>query len=445
MHASVTLRMRDAGPIQRWLFDAAVALGRRHRDPDAEAPGPWVRPLLALMDLLVLRSLQEHLGLRRCRLPTSGAAPIAPDLLRWFHAIGVPVREGYGMTECAGATHFNLPGHNRLGTVGQTLPPLTTTLAGDGEVLIEGPAVFSGYLHDEAATASAIDDRGRYHTGDLGHIDADGYLTITGRKKEILITAGGKNLSPEKIENALKLSPYIKEAVAIGDARPFIGALIPDRRGRRRRLGDPPRHRVHRLRGSDAPAHRGLPHRGRGPCSRRPPRPGRAGPTLPAVPQGTPPGRRGADPDPEGSPPADRPDLDPPHRGHLPLSTALQLLSAGLALGAIYALVALGFVVIYRGSQVFNFAQGEFLTIGALSMVALCHAGLPWLLSLGLAMATTGAIAATVERTVLRPLVGRPVFTTVIVTIFIGTLLRSAALILWGTDTYGMPTPWGPG
>lgn len=227
MHASVTLRMRDSGPVQRALFDFFVARGHRWRDPDRTKPlSLFERVGVWLADLLVFRALQEHLGLRRCRLPSSGAAPIAPELLRWFAAVGLPVREGYGMTECGGATHFNLPGANRIGSVGQTLEPLQTTLAEDGEVLITGPAVFPGYLKNVEATWAVIDEQGRYHTGDVGALDEDGYLRITGRKKEIIITAGGKNLSPEKIENALKVSPYIKEVVAIGDRRKFISALV---------------------------------------------------------------------------------------------------------------------------------------------------------------------------------------------------------------------------
>ncbi|MEO0605232.1 MAG: AMP-binding protein, partial [Myxococcota bacterium] len=227
MHASVTLKMRDSGWLQRVLYDFFVQRGHRWRDPSGPTRlGPLQRVGAWLGDLLVFRALHEHLGLRRCRLPTSGAAPIAPDLLRWFAAVGIPVREGYGMTECAGATHFNLPDRNRLGTVGMTLSPLETVIADDGEVLIRGPSVFCGYLNNEAATAEAIDADGYYHTGDIGQLDEDGFLSITGRKKEILITAGGKNLSPERIENAIKISPYIKEVVAIGDRRKFVSALV---------------------------------------------------------------------------------------------------------------------------------------------------------------------------------------------------------------------------
>ncbi len=227
MHASVTLRLGNASGVARRLFDLLRRRLARYRDPDRDAPlTGWARLEALAADVLVFRAIQEHLGLRRCRLPASGAAPVAPELLRWFHAIGVPIREAYGMTECAGATHANLPGRNRLGTVGSTLPPLQTAIADDGEVLVRGPAVFEGYLKDPDATRASIDPDGWYHTGDLGETDEEGYLRITGRKKEILITAGGKNLSPEKIENALKLSPYIKEAVAVGDGQPYVGALV---------------------------------------------------------------------------------------------------------------------------------------------------------------------------------------------------------------------------
>ena len=184
------------------------------------------RALWRLGDLLVFRPLQERLGLRHCRRALTGAAPISPDLIRWFQSIGVPLVEGYGQTECAGVSHVNHPDRNRIGTVGTPLSPIETRLADDGEVLLRGPNVFCGYLHQAEATAAAVDPDGWLHTGDLGEIDAAGYLTITGRKKDILITAGGKNLSPEKIENALKTSPYIKEAISLGDRRRFVGALL---------------------------------------------------------------------------------------------------------------------------------------------------------------------------------------------------------------------------
>ncbi len=226
MHASVTLKMKDSSPLKRRLFDWAARVGQQIADRRrAGTATGGDRVMWALADFLVFRPLQERLGMRRCRIPVTGAAPISAELLSWFHGIGVPVLEGYGQTECAGVSHINPPGAERIGTVGTTLPGLECRIADDGEICVRGPAVFVGYLHNDEATAKTVVD-GWLHTGDIGEEDDDGYLRITGRKKEIIITAGGKNLSPEKIENALKMSPYIKEAVAIGDRRKFISALV---------------------------------------------------------------------------------------------------------------------------------------------------------------------------------------------------------------------------
>jgi long-chain acyl-CoA synthetase len=228
MHAAVTLRMKDSSWLKRKIFDRALAMGRRvapRRELGTMTLGD--RVAWALGDLLVFRALQERLGMRRCRLPVSGAAPIAAEILQWFHAIGIPVREGYGQTECAGLSHLNFPGANRLGSVGQVITGGECRIAeADQEVLLRGAMVFVGYLHNDEATAETIDDDGWLHTGDIGTIDDDGFLWITGRKKELIITSGGKNLSPETIENALKTSPYVHEAVAIGDGRKFISALV---------------------------------------------------------------------------------------------------------------------------------------------------------------------------------------------------------------------------
>lgn len=224
MFASTTLKMKDASWLKRTLYDGMLprrAAITRNTKPSAVDKLFWF-----LSDLLVFRALRRRLGLARCRLPVSGAAPISADLLAWFHAIGVRVVEGYGQTECGGVSHLNLPYAFKLGTVGRRIPSFSERLADDGEILVKGPAVFCGYLHDPEATARTVDADGWLHTGDVGQLDPEGYLSITGRKKEIIITSGGKNISPEKVENALKLSPYIKEAIAIGDARPYLSALI---------------------------------------------------------------------------------------------------------------------------------------------------------------------------------------------------------------------------
>jgi long-chain acyl-CoA synthetase len=224
MNAAVTVKMQDSSWLKRTLYGyftrkGAAISGRGKRT--------WTDKLMwRLGDLLVYRPLQERLGLRRCRYAVTGAAPIGVDLLRWYRSVGLEVLEGYGQTESGGVTHANMPGQNKVGSVGKPVPLVEHRLADDGEILVRGPNVFCGYLNQPEATAQTIDGDGWLHTGDIGDIDADGYLTITGRKKDIIITAGGKNLSPERIENALKTSPYIKEAVSIGDRRKFVSALI---------------------------------------------------------------------------------------------------------------------------------------------------------------------------------------------------------------------------
>jgi len=239
VHAGVEVAIRNTSPEKRALYHWAMGVARRHHEavvgapsgaPSAAvapegAPTVWLRLQRWLADWLVLRALRERLGLGKVRLAVSGAAPIAPELLHWFHAIGVYILEGWGLSESCGISHVNLPGAFRIGTVGRALKGVDCRLGEDGEILIKGPHIFSGYLHNEQATREAVND-GWLHTGDLGEVDADGYLRIVGRKKEILINAGGKNLSPAKIENALKTSPYIKEAAAVADGRAFTSALI---------------------------------------------------------------------------------------------------------------------------------------------------------------------------------------------------------------------------
>ena len=227
MHATITLKMKDSSWLKRTLFHWAINVGaavearRRNGETRALDRVKWW-----LADLVMFRPLQERLGLRRCHLPYSGAAPISADLLAWFHGIGIRIYEGFGQTESAGLITMNLPQNYRLGSVGAVVPGTQMRLGNDGEILAAGPHVFAGYLHNDEATAKTVDPEGWLQTGDIGRIDDDGFLFITGRKKEIIITAGGKNLSPEKIENALKMSPYVKESIAIGDRRKFVSALI---------------------------------------------------------------------------------------------------------------------------------------------------------------------------------------------------------------------------
>ena len=227
LQASIVVRMQEAGPWRRALFAWALAAGRRH----AEALLAGTRPPLpvrlarALAYLLVLRALQNHVGLRRARLTFSAAAAVSPEVLRFFHALGIPVREGYGMTECTGFSFVQREGEVRLGTVGRAVAGLEHRLAADGELLKRGETVFAGYYRDPAATAATVVE-GWLHTGDVAEQDPDGQLRIVDRKKAIFVTAGGKNVSPSLVENALKVSPYVKEAVVVGDGERYLAALV---------------------------------------------------------------------------------------------------------------------------------------------------------------------------------------------------------------------------
>jgi len=227
IHSSVAVKMHNSSLLKRLLYRFFSARGREIGERRRRGQlSVWDRLVWRVGDLLVFRPLQERLGLRRCWLPVTGAAPISADLLGWYHGVGLPICEGYGQTESAGASHFNLPGATVLGTVGRAMPSVECRTDERHEILVRGDMVFCGYLNRPEATAETIDEHGWLHTGDVGEIGDDGFLRITGRMKEIIITSGGKNLSPEKIENALKTSPFIKEAIAVGDARKFIGALV---------------------------------------------------------------------------------------------------------------------------------------------------------------------------------------------------------------------------
>ena len=175
-------------------------------------------------DELLFKNVREIFG-GNVRHATSGAAPIAREILEFFWACGVPVLEGYGMTETATAATVSTVENHRFGTVGRALPGVELKIADDGEILIKGPNIFIGY-HNQASTSFGAVENGWLHTGDLGSLDADGYLSITGRKKDIIITAGGKNLTPANIENELKQSRWISQAVMHGDQRPYPVVLI---------------------------------------------------------------------------------------------------------------------------------------------------------------------------------------------------------------------------
>jgi long-chain acyl-CoA synthetase len=227
MQASILVKMKEAPRWRQALFERALAHGRRSTEAALAGARAGVtdRVLGFIYWVLILRALQNFTGLRKARLTFTAAAGISPEVVLFFHSIGIPVREGYGMTECTGFSAVQRTGSIRPGTVGHPLTGVDFRLASDGELLQRGETVFRGYYRDPAATAAAIVD-GWLHTGDVAAVDPDGQLRIVDRKKAIFVTAGGKNVSPSLVENALKVSPYIKEAVVLGDGERFLSALI---------------------------------------------------------------------------------------------------------------------------------------------------------------------------------------------------------------------------
>jgi long-chain acyl-CoA synthetase len=228
-HSLIQNKVREAGGLRYWLYQRAMhSLNGNVDTPRAQ--WSWLQHARwAVWYVLVLRSLLNFLGLRRCRIAVSAAAPIAPEVLRFFRMLGVPIREAYGMTEASGATTMQPGDNSPVGTVGVPYPGVELRLADDGEILVRGEIVFRGYLKNEEATREAIDAEGWLHTGDVGRWDdspGGRELRIVDRKKDIMITAGGKNITPSEIENAMRFSPFIKEAVVIADRRRFVSALI---------------------------------------------------------------------------------------------------------------------------------------------------------------------------------------------------------------------------
>jgi len=226
-YSAIYIRMSDATWVKRMVFYAALKIGQKRASlkMDFRKVPVYLEILYRCAYLAVFRKLKERLGFERIRVAYSGAAPISPDVLHFFQSIGVNLVEGYGQTEGTGVTCVSRVGRVKFGTVG---PPLTGTevrIAEDGEILVRSPSVFKGYHKNPEATAETLKD-GWLYSGDVGEIDEDGYLRITDRKKDIIVTAGGKNITPQYIENKLKFSPYINDAVVIGDRRKFLASLI---------------------------------------------------------------------------------------------------------------------------------------------------------------------------------------------------------------------------
>lgn len=207
------------------IFDAAAETAVQwSRAQDDGGAGLLLRLKHAAFDKLVYTKLRGALG-GRCELAISGGAPLGARLGHFYRGIGVPIYEGYGLTETSAAFAVNTIGNQRVGSVGRPLPGNTVRIADDGEIQLRGPVVFSGYWRNEDATSEALDD-GWFRTGDLGSVDDDGYITITGRKKELIVTAGGKNVSPAGLEDRLRAHSLISQAIVVGDQKPFIGALV---------------------------------------------------------------------------------------------------------------------------------------------------------------------------------------------------------------------------
>ncbi len=202
--------------------DTAIAWSRAR---DTGRPGLALRARHAVFDRLVYSKMRTALG-GRCRYAISGGAPLGERLGHFYRGIGVTVLEGYGLTETTAALTVNLPDAQKVGTVGRPLPGTSVRVADDGELLFRGGQVFAGYWHAEDATGEAVDSRGWFHTGDVGEIDDEGFVRITGRKKEILVTAGGKNVAPAVLEDRLRAHPLVDQCMVVGDGRPFVAALV---------------------------------------------------------------------------------------------------------------------------------------------------------------------------------------------------------------------------
>jgi long-chain acyl-CoA synthetase len=227
VHANTLGEIERAGGMRRRIGFWALGVGARASR--ARREGRSVSGVLKLeerlADKLVFAKVRERLG-GRLRLGISGAAPLSPDVMEFFHALGVPVVEGYGLTETASSATVNEADDFRIGTVGRTVEGTEVRLADDGEILIRSDSVFAGYYKEPEATAAALTGDGWLRTGDVGEIDSDGFLRITDRKKDLIITAGGKNIAPQNLENALKASRFVSHAVVVGDRRPYVTALI---------------------------------------------------------------------------------------------------------------------------------------------------------------------------------------------------------------------------
>jgi long-chain acyl-CoA synthetase len=227
IHTAVVGRFEAETGLRRRVIDWALGVGSRvSKLRQAKRPVPWALALQhRIADRLVFSKVKERLG-GRLRVANAGGAPLSRDIAEFFHTIDILILEGYGLSEVTTAATVNRNEDFKFGTVGKPLPGVELRIADDGEILIRSNTVFAGYYNDPEATREVLDGEGFVHTGDVGHLDEDGFLVITDRKKDIIVTAGGKNVAPQNLENELKAHRVVSQAVVVGDRRPYIAALI---------------------------------------------------------------------------------------------------------------------------------------------------------------------------------------------------------------------------
>jgi long-chain acyl-CoA synthetase len=227
-YSGVMIAMQDATGLEKFAYKTAIGIGAKVADAKlaGKEPGLLLKGANAVGQQLVLKNIRKMIGVDKARMLFTGAAPISPDLIRWYLALGVNMYEVYGQTENCGVATAMPVGAIKLGTIGRSVPWAEVKLSEQNEILIKGDILMQGYLNKPEKTAEAIDADGWLHTGDVGSIDEQGYVKITDRMKDIIITAGGKNITPSEIENQLKFSPYISDSVVIGDKRPFLTCLV---------------------------------------------------------------------------------------------------------------------------------------------------------------------------------------------------------------------------
>lgn len=226
-YSRIYIQMEDADWFNQQVYKLALKTASKYVEQKETGKNPSI--FLKLGNFLAQKGvfyyLKERLGMEKMRYALSGAAPISPDILKFYKTIGLTLVEGYGMTETSALISFSTPNHHKLGTVGRPFPNTEVKIAEDGEIMARHDGIFKGYYRNPEATEAAKED-GWIHTGDIGEIDTDGYVKIVDRKKDLIITAGGKNIAPQYIENKLKFSPFINDAIVIGDRRKYLSAII---------------------------------------------------------------------------------------------------------------------------------------------------------------------------------------------------------------------------